>query len=101
MTSRMAGLVIAGAISTLTIKALGPLLLGGRPLGRRLKGVLELMAPCLLAALIAVQTFTRGSAVVLDERLAGIAVAGVALALRANIFVVVVLAASTTALLRA
>lgn len=100
MNARLATLVIVGAISTLTIKAVGPLLLGGRLLSDRVKGILELMAPALLAALIAVQALTSGSTIVLDERLAGMAVAGLALALRANIFLVVLLAAMTTALLR-
>jgi hypothetical protein len=97
----MVALVAVGAISTLTIKAVGPLLLGGRPLGDRVRGVLELMAPSLLAALIAIQALTSRSTIVFDERLAGVAVAGLALALRANIFLVVLLAALTTALLRA
>lgn len=97
----MVVLVTVGAISTLTIKAVGPLLLGGRSLSDGLKGVLELIAPSLLAALIAIQALTDGSTIVLDERLAGVAVAGLALALRANIFLVVLSAALTTALLRA
>jgi branched chain amino acid efflux pump len=42
---------------TIAIKAAGPVLLGGRPLPVRLGGVIELLAPALLGALVAVQTF--------------------------------------------
>lgn len=54
----------------------------------------------LLAALIATGTFTSGRTIVVDERAAGLAVAGVALALRAPFLVVVAAATVTTALLR-
>ena len=54
----------------------------------------------LLAALIAVSTFTGGRELVLDERVAGVAAAGVAVVLRAPFLVVVAVACVTTALLR-
>jgi hypothetical protein len=53
-----------------------------------------------LAALVVTQLVGGDRELVLDERLAGIAAAGVALALRAPILVVVAVAAVTTALLR-
>ncbi len=52
----------------------------------------------LLAALILTQTFTRGSSFVLEPRAAGVAVAVLAVALRAP-FLVVVLSATVTAAL--
>ncbi len=55
----------------------------------------------LLAALVVVQTLADGSAVVADARLAAVAVAAVALVLRAPFIVVVVLGAATAAALRA
>jgi hypothetical protein len=55
----------------------------------------------LLAGLATVQTFTTDAALVVDARLAAIAVAAVALALRAPFIVVVALAAVTAAGLRA
>lgn len=55
----------------------------------------------LLAALVATQTFADGAAVVVDARLAAVAVAAVALALRAPFVLVVVLAAVVAAGLRA
>ncbi len=92
------GLVGAG---TIAIKAAGPVLLGGRPLPPRLNGVIELLAPALLGALIAVQTFEDDQALVLDERVLGVAAAAVAIRLKAPLLIVVVVAAATTALARA
>ena len=56
--------------------------------------------PSLLTALSVTQTFADGSTLVLDARLAAVAVAAVALWLRAPFIVVVVLGALTAALLR-
>ena len=60
-----------------------------------------LVTVALLAALVAVQTLTDGYHVVLDARVPALAVAAVALALRAPFIVVVVAAAATAAALRA
>jgi hypothetical protein len=54
-----------------------------------------------LAALVATAVLARDGRLVVDARLAGLAAAGVAIALRAPILLVVVAAAATTALLRA
>ena len=62
--------------------------------------VADLLPVALLAALVAVQVFAEGSALVLDARLVGLAVAVVALLLRAPFLVVVVLAAVAAALVR-
>jgi len=53
----------------------------------------------LLSALVAVQTFTNEKSLVIDQRLAGLAVAVIALILRAPFAVVVVSAAATSAAL--
>jgi hypothetical protein len=63
--------------------------------------VIELLAPALLGALVAVQTFQDGERLVLDERVLGVAAAAVAIRLKAPLLVVVVVAAATTALARA
>lgn len=60
-----------------------------------------LLPPALLAALVVVQTFGGDAGVTLDERAAGLTVAGVAVWRRAPFVVVVVLAAAVTAALRA
>lgn len=67
----------------------------------RVARVAALVTVALLAALVGVQTFTTGSAVGVDARLVAVAVAAVALALRAPFVVVVVLAAVVAAVLRA
>jgi len=87
-------------LATVAIKASGPVLAADRRLPGPLGRVVDLLAPAVLAALVATQAFGDGKAVVIDERAAGIAVAGVAVALRAPILVVVAAAAATTALLR-
>jgi branched-subunit amino acid transport protein len=92
------GLVGAG---TIAIKAIGPVLLGGRPLPERLSNVIELLAPALLGALVAVQTFGNGQALAVDERVIGVAVAAIAIWRKAPLLLVVILATLTTALARA
>jgi branched-subunit amino acid transport protein len=91
--------VLVGA-GTVAVKAAGPVLLGGRPLPSRLTGVVELLAPAVLAALVAVQAFGDGQSLVVDERLIGVAAAGIALWRKAPLLVVVVVAAAATALAR-
>jgi branched-subunit amino acid transport protein len=92
------GLVGAG---TIAIKAIGPVLLGGRPLPERLSSVIELLAPALLGALVAVQTFGNGQALAVDERVFGVAVAAIAIWRKAPLLLVVILATVATALARA
>jgi branched-subunit amino acid transport protein len=60
--------------------------------------VVDFVPAALLAALVAVQAFTSGHDLVLDGRLAGLAVAAVALALRAPFIVVLLLAGAAGAL---
>ena len=60
----------------------------------------DLLPVAMLAALIGVQTFAEGAALVVDARAAGLLVAVVALVLRAPFLVVVTLAALTAALVR-
>jgi branched-subunit amino acid transport protein len=62
--------------------------------------IADLIPVALLSALVAVQVFARGTHLTLDARAAGLAVAVVALLLRAPFLVVVVAAAATAALLR-
>ena len=60
--------------------------------------LVDFVPAALLAALVAVQAVTSGQDLVLDGRLVGLAVAAVALALRAPFIVVLVLAGATGAL---
>jgi branched chain amino acid efflux pump len=89
-----------GALSA-AAKGAGPLLLGGRRIPARLRAVITLLAPTLLAALIGTQIFGGDHRLVLDARAVGLGVGGVALALRAPILLAVVLAPVATALARA
>lgn len=90
------------AVTTALIKASGPVLVGGRELPASAAKVIALLAPALLAALLVTETLTSdGGNLTLDERTVGVAAAGVALALRAPMIVVVVVAAATAGLVRA
>jgi branched-subunit amino acid transport protein len=62
------------------------------------KRVADFVPAALLAALVAVQAVTSGHRLVVDGRLVGLAVAAVALALRAPFIVVLVLAGVAGAL---
>jgi hypothetical protein len=66
----------------------------------RVRQVATLLPIALLSALIAVQTFSAGRALVLDPRAAGLGVAVVAVLLRAPFLVVVIAACATTAVIR-
>jgi uncharacterized membrane protein len=92
--------VIAIGAATALTKAMGPVLLGGRPLPERLTKVVELLAPALLAALVITQALADGHRIVPDARLVGMAAAGVALWRRAPVLVVIVAAAAATAITR-
>ena len=93
--------VAAIGIGTVAIKAAGPVLLGGRPLPQRVQAVVALLAPALLAALVATATFADGERLVVDARVLGLGAAIVAIALRAPTLVVVFAAAAVAALARA
>jgi uncharacterized membrane protein len=67
----------------------------------RLRRLTALLPVALLAALVAVQTFATGTELQVDARIAGLAAAIIALALRAPFLVVVLIAAITAAVLRA
>jgi branched-subunit amino acid transport protein len=93
--------VLIGAAGTYSEKLLGYLLpasLLDNTTVRRITGYLPI---CLLSALVAVQTFSTGTTLVIDARVAGVAAAVIALMLRAPFLVVVLVAAIVTALLRA
>jgi branched-subunit amino acid transport protein len=92
--------VLALAAGTLVLKAVGPVLLGGRTLPAWLATVVGLLPPALLAALVAIQTLGDGSTLVVDARLPAVAVGAVAMARGASLIVVIVLATVTAALLR-
>ena len=91
---------VVGA-ATIALKGAGTVVLGSRTLPARLDGVLALLAPSLLAGLVVTQAVGGDEAIVVDARLAGVAAAALALALRAPLLVVLVLAAGVAAGARA
>jgi hypothetical protein len=93
--------VAAVGLATVALKGAGPLVFADRSLPRAVSLVMPLLAPTLLAALVVGQTVGDGRAVVIDARLAGVAAAALALALRAPLLVVLVVAAGVAAAARA
>ena len=93
--------VLVVGLATVALKGAGPVLAGGRQLPRGSARVVDLLAPALLAALVATQAFASEESLVLDERGAGLLLAGVAILLRAPLLVIVLVAAATAATLRA
>jgi branched-subunit amino acid transport protein len=87
--------------ATVALKAVGPIVLGGRALPSRLTAILFLLAPALLAALVVTQAVGGDRELVFDERLFGLGAAAVAIALRAPLLAVIVVAAAVTAAVRA
>ncbi len=99
MTSVWLVVAVVG-VTTFGLKAAGPLLLGGKPLPRRVSAVVTLLGPALLSALVAIGTFGSGRDLVLDARVPGVLAAAVAIRLRAPVLLVVIFAAAVTATLR-
>ncbi|MEX1271052.1 MAG: AzlD domain-containing protein [Acidimicrobiia bacterium] len=92
-------LVVLG-LGTYALKAAGPVLIGGRRLPAWMNRLTDLAPAALLAGLVATSTFARSGTLVVDARLAGLITAIVAQRLKAPFFVMVVLAAAATALVR-
>jgi len=89
------------ALATAAVKAAGPVVLGGRELPEAVMGVIALLAPALLGALVVTQTFAgHGKELVIDARVAGVAAAAVALYFRASLLFTMILAAGVAALVR-
>jgi branched-subunit amino acid transport protein len=100
MSATWAAVVVVGA-ATIGIKSAGAMLLGNRELPQRLGGMIELLAPVMLAALVVSNTFGADHKLVLDARAAGLAAATIPIALRAPLLVTVFVAAATAAIVRA
>jgi branched-subunit amino acid transport protein len=95
-------ITVAGlTAATVAIKATGPLIVGERGLPAGAYAVISLLAPALLTALILTDTFAREQELTVDARAAGLACAGVAVALRAPLLVTVLVAAVGAAAMRA
>ena len=89
------------AATTFAIKAAGPIALGGRDLPRWFEGIIKLMAPALLAALVATQVLADGERLAIGEDTAGVAAGGLVFWRTQSVVACVVVAAALTAGLRA
>jgi branched-subunit amino acid transport protein len=93
--------VIGGcALITAAIKAAGPIALGGRELPSWFTGIVVLMAPALLAALVATETLADGERLAVGPDTAGVAAGGLVAWRTGSIVGCVAVAALVTALLR-
>ena len=89
------------AAVTAIIKGAGPVALGGRELPGWFSGVITLMAPALLAALVAVAAFSDHEEWSLGADTVGVAAGGLVLWRGAGVVTGGVVAAAVTALVRA
>ena len=102
MTSGQIWLVIGlCAAVTAVIKGAGPIALGGRDLPSWFSGVIQLMAPALLAALVAVAALSDQEKWAIGADTAGVVAGGLVLWRGAGVLTGGVVAATVTALLRA
>lgn len=93
--------LIAGcAAVTFVIKAAGPVALGGRPLPGWFSRVVTLLAPALLAALVATHVFADGHRLQVGAHTVGVAVAGIVMWRTRSLTWCVLTAAVVTAVLR-
>lgn len=93
--------LVGVAVGIYALKALAPMVLGGRQLPRILDELARFAPAALLAALVMTSTVADGRRLVLDPRIGGVLVAGVALWRKGGFITTVVLAVATTAALRA
>ena len=92
--------LILMTLGTFALKSAGPLVLGVRALPLRVQQLVDLLPAALLAALTIVSTVGDGRAIMIDARLVGLVVAGLALWRRLPFVVVIILASGATALTR-
>jgi len=92
--------LIVMTVGTFALKSAGPLVLGDRSLPRRVQQAVDLLPAALLAALTIVSTVGDGREIVIDARLVGLVVAGIALWQRLPFVVVIVMASAATAFTR-
>ncbi len=101
MTSTIWLTIIGATIVTALIKAFGPVVMGGRRLPPRVAGVIMLMAPALLAALVVTSVLADGDKLHVGADFVGVTVGGaLMLWTRAGVLTAVLVAAGLTAAIR-
>jgi branched-subunit amino acid transport protein len=93
--------VLALGAGAYACKAIGLVMLGGRPLPAPLQSCLTLIPPAMLGALIVTNTFAVGQTLVIDARAAGVAAAAIATWRRVPFPLIILLASAVTAIVRA
>lgn len=96
-----AALIGGCAIVTFVIKAAGPVALGGRELPGWFTGVVVLLAPALLTALVVTQALAHGHHVHIGSQTAGVVAGGLVAWRFGSIIACVFVAVAVTAGLRA
>jgi branched-subunit amino acid transport protein len=99
--STTVAVILGCAAVTFAIKAAGPVALGGRDLPDRFTGVIALLAPALLAALVVTHTLADGDELAVGANTVGVVAAGLVAWRTGSIIACVVVAAVVTAALRA
>jgi branched chain amino acid efflux pump len=94
-------LIAACVVTTVVIKAAGPVVIGGRELPTWLLPVVASMAPALLAALVVTAAFADGQRLHVGAETVGMLAGGVLLWRGRSVVLAVLLAVAVTALLRA
>lgn len=94
-------LIVAAAVLTVAIKAVGPVLLGGRDLPASFHRVTALLAPSLLCALVITSVLATGTSWSVGAHTVGVSVAAVLLWRRHSLVLSVLVAVVITAGLRA
>jgi branched-subunit amino acid transport protein len=94
--------IAALAVTTAMIRASGPLAVGNREVPERFNGIIDLLGPALLTALIVTQTLGGDRSIEVSASIAGVAAAAaVLLRHRSAMLSAIVVAALVTALVRA
>jgi branched-subunit amino acid transport protein len=88
------------ALVTAAIKAVGPVALGGRKLPIWFTSVIVLLAPALLAALVATQALADGDHLTVGAETVGVAAGGLVVWRTRSVVACGLVAAALTALLR-
>lgn len=95
-------LVILGlTASTVAVKAIGPITVGGRDLPPWAKHLVLAVGPAVLAALVVTQTFADGNRLTAGPEALGVAASGAVMWRTRSVVAAIVTAAAVTAGLRA
>lgn len=94
--------IVVLTITSAMIRAGGPLLVGGRAIPPRFSGVIDLLGPALLTALIVNETLGGDGSLEISASIAGVVAAGAVLVRsRSAVLSAILVSAAITALLRA